>query len=129
MRTIEGSKCDRKREYVEAGLALALENELQKMRERHAAIGTLTTGDVRDIVFEAPGILHGFIHEIHAVDRVQVAKDGGSEHPEAIRDRDEFRVGLYTVKNAYAEFTEPTLKAAVANCFNKLGVPIPQQLR
>lgn len=129
MRTIQGDKCDKRTEYVEAAAAIAIERELAGFKARLATEGKLSAGDVCAILKTTAGVEHHFVQEIHASDRVQTAKDGGSHKPEGLTDRHEYRVGVFGYgKGQYAERTGPDLKNTTVEALTALRVNIPKEL-
>lgn len=129
MRTFDGDKCDRKKQYVLLSEVEPRLRELERIKAEKAATGKQTTEDLVDIAMAVHGVLHGFVHEVWSNDIVKVAKDGGSTKPEGMRRRHEFRVGLYVKdKPYYYESTQPNMRQAIMECLEALKLPIPDLL-
>lgn len=127
MTKVTGDKADPRKMYAPFGEAVAVERELNDWRAR-SVCRDMKLADLAGIVLTAPGIEHGFLQEVCAVDRFKLIKDGGAKRPEGSRKRREFRCVLWSASEKMADRTASTGREAALECFKAIGVPAPEVL-
>lgn len=125
MRTIDGDKCDKFRQYVLASEAIALERELVTLREQLVAKNNFRA--CCDVIAHMPQVVQHIVQHSDHLEEKRISKMSGVWDKGEVR-RQEYRVVLWHAKGGVGDFAHTSLRTAVEMACDKLHLPFPAEL-